>query len=165
MWSADIFISIFCCIFVRLNSLSPRKHTVRHFTLQIAHRHVCLIYLAIYCKTAASLSGWKRTKYAVCEMAQNPLEVSVEVPITDWSMWSQHLFLSSFCHAQAPPTGWRGHCVNKQHQGQKTGRTKLLFPPNLSLKFKFQFNKNTYPQRIKTVVGQQPRAEEGKAEG
>lgn len=27
------------------------------------------------------MSGWKRTKYAVCEMAQNPLEVSVEVPI------------------------------------------------------------------------------------
>ncbi len=141
MWSADIFFrSIFYCIFVRLNSLIPRKHTVGHLTLQIAHRHVCLIDLAAYYKTAASLSGRKRTKYVVCEMAQNPLEVSMEVPITGIKYLVSAPISVLFSTHRLPPQGDKGTELLDSMQGQKTCRTRGFFSSSpFILKQKFQF--------------------------
>lgn len=54
--------------------------------------------------TARRLHPWvggKRTKYVVCEMAQNPLEVSMEVPITSIKLLVSASTLSLF----SPHTG------------------------------------------------------------
>lgn len=71
MWCADILHKRYLLYPLCKTLPSSRRPAV----------NVCLTASAARCKTAASLSGReKRTKYVVCEMAQNPLEVSMEVP-------------------------------------------------------------------------------------
>ena len=107
MCSEVIFHKYFLLYICQVKLPHPQEvgYTVRHFTLQIAHRNVYLIDLAAYCKTAASLSGWKRAKYVVCEMAQNPLEVSMEVPIIGIKYLVPAPISALFLHTQAPPAG------------------------------------------------------------
>lgn len=101
-----IYMSCWTPFFLRKHTESKAVHTAK-----ITHRHVCLINLGIYYMMAASLSGRKMTKYVVCEMAPNPLEARMEVPITNEEcvVWAPISVLVSL-HTGSPYRGTKVVC-------------------------------------------------------
>lgn len=61
-------------------------------------------------------------------MAQNPLEVSMEVPITGIKyLVSAPISVLCFCTHRLPPQGDKGTVLLDSMQGQKTCRTRAFF--------------------------------------